>query len=193
MKKLFLLALLIVHFSSLFLFANAGPDTFKEFPNKYFVESGSYKGEGIRCALNTGFEYIYSVELNHSYYNYCKNMFLDNPNVFLFMWDSGDILFDIIKDINEPITFWLDGHCTIDSINNRKSHSPILKELEAIKKHHIKNHTILIDDIRDFGTLWFDFVTLSKVIEKIMEINPNYKISYLDGCVANDILVAEIR
>lgn len=68
--------------------------------------------------------------------------------------------------------------------------SPILQELEAIKNHPIKNHTILIDDVRMFGTRDFDGVTLDQITDKLREINPNYSIFFEKGYQANDILVA---
>ena len=74
-----------------------------------------------------------------------------------------------------------------------KTNSPILQELDQIKKHHIKSHTILIDDVRLFGTHEFDYVTLDQIIDKILEINPSYKISFVPGYVNNDILVAQIK
>ena len=108
------------------------------------------------------------------------------------MGDSGKILYEVIKDIDSPITFWLDGHCSCGITAKGDEWSPILKELEQIKKHHIKNHTILIDDVRQFGTEYFDFVTIDQIIEKVLEINPDYKIFFIDGGFKDDILVAEV-
>lgn len=102
-------------------------------------------------------------------------------------------LYDVIKNINSSITFWLDGHYSGYDTAQGDENNPILKELEQIKKHHIKNHTILIDDIRLCGGFWFDDITLEQIISKILEINKNYTISYVDGYVKNDILVAQIQ
>jgi hypothetical protein len=66
----------------------------------------------------------------------------------------------------------------------------------AIKYHAIKTHTILIDDIRlikskanEFKDIEFD---LDGLIDLIKSINPVYDISFVDGHVKNDILVAKI-
>ncbi|HRI35351.1 MAG TPA: hypothetical protein PLD02_16495, partial [Saprospiraceae bacterium] len=69
---------------------------------------------------------------------------------------------------------------------------PVLLELEAIKQHSIKTHTILIDDCRFFGTEGFDYITIDQVIKSLLEINPSYQFKYENGYTADDILVAYI-
>jgi len=187
------LTLFFFFFQSI-LFASAQINTFQRFSNRYFVESGSYHGDGIKLAIGAGFENIYSIELNHSLYQECKGKFANQPNVTLFQGDSGILLYDVIKNIDEPITFWLDGHYMGGNDTSLgEDYSPLLKELNAIKKHHIKNHTILIDDVRQFGTIWFNFLSLDTIIAKILEINPSYKIFFVDGYVRNDILIAQVQ
>jgi hypothetical protein len=55
---------------------------------------------------------------------------------------------------------------------------------------------LFIDDVRLFGNHEWDFLEKEKVIEAIYNINPNYKLSYVDGTedgtFPNDILVATI-
>lgn len=168
-------------------------NTFKQFPNKYFVETGSLMGEGIERALQAGFTHVYSIELSAQFFGHCKKKFANNSEVELFWGDSGKILYDVIKDIDSSITFWLDGHYGGNVTAKGDEWSPILKELEQIKKHPIKTHTILIDDVRLMGTEYFDFVTIDQIIEKVLEINADYKLFFIDGYVKNDILVATVR
>ena len=165
---------------------------FKKFPNNYFVETGCYIGGGIKQALEAGFEQIYSIELSPYYYNLCKTAFIENSNIKLFLGDSGNILYEVIKDIDSPITFWLDGHFSGGSTALGSEACPILKELDQIKKHPIKTHTILIDDLRVFGTHSFNFITIDQIKEKILEINPNYTFWYENGVIPNDVLVAQV-
>jgi hypothetical protein len=61
------------------------------------------------------------------------------------------------------------------------------------KKSSCKNHTILIDDRRLLGTDEFMFITEDQIREKLLEINPDYEITYEDGYQANDIIVARIK
>ena len=185
-----LAALTICLFSS--LEASTSPAVFAKYPNKYFIESGSYRGDGICMALNTGFEVVYSIELSPFYYEHCLSRFGEHPQVGLFEGDSSIMLLEVLKNVDAPATFWLDGHYSGDNTACGSSYSPILAELDAIGQHQIKTHTILIDDIRLLGGLYFDFVSLDTIIKKILEINPNYRISYEDGHIANDVLVAKV-
>jgi hypothetical protein len=167
---------------------------FLKYKNNYFIETGSYLGNGIKNAINAGFKYIYSIELSDKYYDICKNKFEGNSNVNIIKGDSSEVLFDIIKDINEPITFWLDGHYSCDDTALGKYWSPLIQELEQIKNHKIKNHTIIIDDM----SCWLEpnpvhgFYT-PDIINKLKEINQNYEFIYENGHNDNDIMVTKIK
>lgn len=196
MSKILTMNFLIFFIFSLssILFATSKSDTFENFKNECFVETGSYEGEAIQRAQKAGFQKIYSIEISPKHYNICKNKFSYNPNIKLFLGDSADILYDVIKNINSTITFWLDGHYSGGETGKGKSYTPILKELDQIKKHHIKNHTILIDDMSCCNTIWFDYITREQIIDKIKQINHKYEISYIDGLYRkNNILVAQIK
>lgn len=186
-QRLKFLILLPAFLLNSMLFATCQPDTFSKFPNECFVETGSLKGYGIAMALNAGFKTVYSMEINPEFHNICKQKYKRDHRVKLFLGDSSTDLYAMIAQINTPATFWLDAH-----VATGETGCPILQELDAIKMHPIKNHTILIDDVRIFGTFHFDFITISDVINKILEINPNYQISYVNGYVDNDILVARV-
>lgn len=119
--------------------------------NDIFIETGSFVGDGIQAALNLGFKRIHSIELSEKYYRICKKRFESNPNVTIHLGDSGVILENIIKDIDEGITFWLDGHySSADTACAKDYCSPIQQELEAIRKHSHPDHVIMIDDMKDF-------------------------------------------
>jgi len=163
---------------------------FAKYPNKYFVESGSYRGDGIQMALDAGFKNIYSIELGLNFYKNCCVRFASRPKVKLFLGSSAEMMPVVLKNIDAPATFWLDGHYSGANTAKADTNTPILAELEAIRKHPIKTHTILIDDVRLFGTIEFDFIELQEIIQKILEINPKYQITYEDGYISNDVLVA---
>ena len=159
-----------------------------------FVETGTYYGLGVSLAIAAGYKQVASVELSPALYKSAVRMFNDRPQVMLYYGTSENRLWEMIKDINEEIVFWLDAHFADGIMGPEKS--PILKELEIIDRHPIKTHVIMIDDVRDMGTEHFGFVTRDEVIQKITEINPSYKIVYEDGSVdethifPKDILVA---
>jgi hypothetical protein len=174
-------------------FAVTTKDVFYKYPNKYFVETGTLIGGGVQMALDSGYKQVYSIELSPHYYQLAKERFKDQKNVHIIQGDSAKILGSIISKIKKPITFWLDGHCSMDDTAKGETMTPLMLELEAIRQHPIKTHTIMIDDVRQFGTFDFDFLTLEQAINKIMSINPNYKIVFEDGYVKNDVLVAYIE
>lgn len=162
-------------------------------PNKYFIETGTFRGFGVGRALYSGlFEKIYSIELAPHLYEYCKNLLANFPNVKLYLGDSREILPQILSEIDAPATFWLDGHYSSGDTARGITNNPILDELEAISRHFIKNHTLMIDDVKLFGTEEFDFIELETIKKKILEINPNYKISLYSRKEPNDMLLAVI-
>lgn len=100
------LSLLITHS----LFGITTSEVFKCHQKRIFVESGSYRGDGIQNALDAGFEEIYSIELAPHLHEVCAKRFADNPHVHLYLGDSSVVLKTILDEIYEPVTFWLDGH-----------------------------------------------------------------------------------
>jgi hypothetical protein len=167
-------------------------DVFVKFPNPVFVETGTYIGDGVQMALDAGFPTIYSLELAEYYYRSSQKRFQEDSRVHIVLGNSSYVLYNVIKNIQQPITFWLDGHYSGGLTAKTHKNTPVLDELDQIKKHHIKTHTILIDDMRCCDTWWFDNISKKTIIEKIYEINPDYTITYEDGAIAGDVLVAQV-
>lgn len=168
-------------------------EVFKRHANPVFIETGSYVGEGIDHALEAGFSEIYSIELSPYYHHFCCRKFFQYPNVRLIFGDSSVVLKVVLSNLQRRATFWLDGHYSAGNTALGNTHTPILQELAQIANHPIKTHTILIDDVRLFGTVEFDFIELHEIIDTIKQINANYHISFEDGYVPNDVLVAEVK
>lgn len=169
---------------------------FKKYPNYFFVETGTYNGRGVQLALNTRcFKKIYSIEFLEDRYKNCIEKFRHNATVELLQGDSAELLGRILQNVDRPCTFWLDAHGHGTPIDRA---SPLLKEIEAISKHHIKNHIILIDDVRSFGARptnpqKHSWPTLDVAINALRMVNKDYKISYEDSDVKKKgILVARL-
>jgi len=135
--------------------------------HKLLLETGTHKGDGVQNALNNGFEEIISVEILPEYHEACVERFKDNNKVHLFLGDSNEKMEEMLELIKEPSLIFLDGH-----FNNG---DPLWKELEILKSHPIKTHTIIVDDMPNY------FGNGEKVKEKILEINPNYVFTYEDS------------
>jgi hypothetical protein len=172
--------------------ATTSAQVFAKYPNKYFIESGSCRGDGIIKALQSGFAYVYSIELAPHLYDYCREKFASCPNVILYQGDSSTVLPMLLEQIDAPATFWLDAHYSFGDTAKGDAWTPILKELECIRQHFIKTHTILIDDIRECGTKNFGYVTLEEIQAKILQINPAYQFFFEDGYVPKDVIVAKL-
>jgi hypothetical protein len=170
---------------------------FRPFLNSVFIETGSYVGDGIQAALDSGFQKVFSIEIVDRFYQHCLKRFEHDPRVELRRGDSVEILPILLKwNVVEPATFWLDAHYSGGDTAWGSQRIPILKELEIIGQHEIKTHTILIDDMRAVqhgfeGDGWND-ITLKQIEEAIWMINPLYRITYEFGVEPNDILIAKL-
>jgi hypothetical protein len=178
-------------------------ENLSKYVNPVFIETGTFHGGGVKVALSCRFDEIHSIEIYEPFQ--VKNMetFKEESSVHLYVGDSETLLWNIIKDINKKITFFLDSH-VVTQTNNLKGirEIPLLQELDIIKQHSIKEHTIMIDDRRMMGYKehpggWvsheWESILEKQVMDKIFEINPNYKITYEDTINGKkDIIVAYI-
>ena len=165
-------------------------ELFRKYKNDIFIETGTFRGNGIQIALNAEYKNIFSIEIEKCLYDAVKNKF--GCNVKIYNGSSLEILPNILEDINTRVTFWLDAHFGPNT-NDVNKCVPLLKELEIIGKHKIKNHTIIIDDVTQFGKhiIWSK-ITMENVTNSIKNINSNYEIELIDikSDRKNDILVA---
>lgn len=145
-------------------------------------------------AIKMNFDKCCSVEINSEFIDIAKNKFKNEINqdkLKLFHGDSKDLktYLDELKLQNDKILFFLDSH---------GRDCPLMEELYAIEKLNRKDHTILIDDVRIIRScIWGDGRYDSRTFEdklksKILDINPKYEFSYLDGYQKEDVLCARI-
>lgn len=169
--------------------------------NKYltdnFVETGTYHGNGCINAIKSGFKNIYSIEIleevnkigTENINKYINENNID-VNIELLVGDSIDVLPELLDKINSRCTFWLDGH----NVGAGVKGCPLYEELDTILNHKIKNHIILIDDLRIIKSdAWHTpNIDIETIVNKILKINPNYKITYDRGLIEDDVLVATV-
>ena len=173
-------------------------EVLEKYKTKTFIETGTGAGEGIQVALETGFDKIYSIEANPGVFGKACLRYVDEHKVNMMYGDSGKVLPDLLATINEPCTFWLDAHWSTGEkeLGDTVNKCPILHDLRAIAGHVIKNHIILIDDMRYFkagGIPQWNGIKLGDIMEVILDINPNYVLSFENGFVQDDILVAQVK
>ncbi len=184
-----IIKILILSFLTSFIVkADIFPHTLDKYTNQVFVCTGIASGEifaraiEVNCSTNA-FSEIYGVEenlmlVNHSqqfvipkYINDYKPKNIDLHRVY--HSNSVTDLANIISTIDKPITFVLASQFP-DWVNPEKNNY-ILQELDQIKKHHIKEHTILIDYI------YFGNISLESMKNKLLEINADYKFKLENG------------
>lgn len=168
-------------------------ENFKKHKTDLFIETGSFVGHGIQQALDAGYGKVISIELSDKYFEYSKNRFVSDSRVTIVQGDSYKVLPEILEGVDIKATFWLDGHHSCGDTALGDYWAPLMQELDAIKEHPIKDHTIMIDDMR----CWENPNPVhgffkDDIYKKLEEINPAYKFEFLDGHQENDILVAYV-
>ncbi len=165
------------------------------------IETGTYKGTTTKLAVEElGYDKVHTIELQEYLFNESKNNLkdlIDLGKVFIYNGNSNVKIKEVLDLIDEPVTILLDAHIDggnfIPNVTPNVSWCPLYEELLHIKNHKINNHTILIDDVRIIGKIgWGSGVILDKLVEILMEINPNYVITYEEGETPNDVLVARV-
>jgi hypothetical protein len=152
---------------------------------KIMVETGTFKGAMIESCRKQ-FDKLISIELSEEYYNKAKKKFAKYDHIKIIKGDSGIILPKILKEINKPALFWLDGHYSGGNTSKGELNTPIIKELGAILSHKNKEHVILIDDARCFnGT--DDYPTIDMIRKYIQNKNLNL---YME--IKNDIIIISL-
>lgn len=139
---------------------------FNEYHYKVFIETGTYLGEMV-YALKDKFYKIYTIELSEYLFKTARNRFKENTNIHFLQGDSGIALEKIVKQISEPVIFWLDGHYSGGNTSKGEFDTPIIKELQSILLSPY-SHIILIDDARCFGNSEFPDYPSIEVLKKFI-------------------------
>lgn len=171
----------------------ASVELFSKYPNRWFVETGTFNGVSVEMALEAGFQHIRSVEMSEPLHKKAVERLGHHPNVQLYLGDSRERLADMTADINEPITFWLDAHgCMETDCVGDTTSTPVVAELAVIARHPRNDHTILIDDMRCCENRWPN-VLQQDIIDACLKVNPMYSIHYEPSVTKHDILVARLK
>ncbi len=149
---------------------------------KIFIETGTAGGTTIE-KLRKFFQTVFSIEIYKPFADAAKEKFKNDPAITIIKGDSGEVLPRILANIKEPVLFWLDGHYSGGGTGKGITETPIVKEIDSILSHPIKDHVILIDDARCFNGTG-DYPELEEF--KTMIIN---KASELSFEVIRDIIV----
>ncbi|MFH1308702.1 MAG: hypothetical protein ABIH51_01680 [Patescibacteria group bacterium] len=139
---------------------------------KILIETGTYLGDMVWGTKDV-FSHIYSIELSDELYKKAEKRFSSFNHINILKGDSGKVLPQILKRVNEPCIFWLDGHYSGGITVKGRKHTPILDELNHILNHCINGHVIIIDDARDYVGL-NDYPTVDELREIIYSKYPTW-------------------
>lgn len=145
-----------------------------------FVETGTYLGDMVE-AQKDRFRRVISIELGKDLHQKALQRFENDPQVTLLQGDSGMLLKEVIKNMDEPALFWLDGHFSSGITAKSDKNTPIVEELKAILGSSI-NHGILIDDARLF-TGKDDYPSIDEICFIVKEYSPNKKVEVADDII----------
>lgn len=169
--------------------ASLSPGVLRKHRARIFIETGTGWGGGVLVALCAGFfEKIYTVETFEAYFRGAHELYSSNSRVTMIRGDSRSVLPEILKGVNERAVIWLDAHSPDEQ-------NPVFDEMDAIARHPVKNHCIMVDDKRMWGCKWacWKDVTPERVMEKVLAVNPDYRITYEDSMNGpQDIFIADI-
>jgi hypothetical protein len=156
------------------------------------VETGTYMGDST-IKMSRYFKQVHTIELGKELYEKAKTRFSKKKNIYLHQGDSAKLLPSIVKQLKTKTVFFLDAHFSLSDTAQGDENTPILTELEIIKKAGLSNAIIIIDDIRMFykpptsakDTFIAGYPTIQNLIDTLLEINPSYKIA-----IVYDTLIA---
>ena len=153
----------------------------KLFKLKILVETGTYYGDMVESMKNH-FDYIYSIELSKKLFEKAKQRFEGVLHIELIYGDSGLELGKVIKKLDKPTLFWLDGHYSGGLTARGQKDTPIFEELEHIFNTPTGGHVILIDDARCFGSEP-NYPSILELSEFIKSKNSNVNILVQDDII----------
>lgn len=139
-----------------------------------FIETGTGEGGGIWEAARAGFREIHSIDVETK-----PEIKIPGVAINQYTCRSDYGLMQLLGEINEPFTVFLDAH-------KRGEKSPLRDELFQLEWCG-DQHRILIDDLRRYR----DGTWGPSIPELLAILGKNYSIAYADNLVAlNDILIA---
>jgi hypothetical protein len=151
------------------------------------VETGTLHGDMI-AAMLPYFDDLYSIELSRELYLLARLRFLGRRRVHLILGDSCEQLPLLLRRLNSPCVFWLDGHYGGGCMARGAKDVPIVEELSAILAHPVDGHVILIDDVGIFERAEGDAPTLA-ALEALVRANRPES----DWAIADNMITITLR
>jgi hypothetical protein len=124
--------------------------TVREYADRYalriLIETGTYYGEMV-AAMKSRFDRIDSIEMDSGLASRATKEFSGSPHIHIHHGDSKAVVPELLASFTEPALFWLDaGYYGWSGLQGDQQRLGV--ELDAILRHPIQSHVILMDDAR---------------------------------------------
>jgi lysophospholipase L1-like esterase len=146
----------------------------QKFGCRVLIETGTFRGDMI-AALQGDFARLHSIELSPELHRAAVERFARQPHIRIHQGDSAAVLPRLLKEIQEPVVFWLDGHSSGGVTAKGEINTPILAELQTILDHPVRRHVIIIDDAREFG-VGKHYPSLERIRLLVAPVYPGFEV-----------------
>ncbi|MBV6459380.1 MAG: hypothetical protein HONBIEJF_02528 [Fimbriimonadaceae bacterium] len=132
---------------------------FEKYSIQTFVETGSFRGDGILAALMAGVSEVLSCDIDEKMVETARSRFADDHRVAIYWGNSLAFLRACLPRVRGAALFWLDAHYPshfhLSHLETPDTRFPVKQELEII--HTLRegglSDVIMIDDIRVISSL----------------------------------------
>ncbi len=152
-----------------------------EYNLKILVETGTYYGDMVE-AMKNSFSKIYSIEISETLCAEERRRFKRDRHIKIIHGDSGTEIEKLVKELDQPTLFWLDGHYSGGITSKGLKETPIFEEVNAIVNNMKSQYVILIDDARCFGT-FPDYPSLELLSNFIKSKDQNANVAVQDDII----------
>lgn len=153
-------------------------DIAKKYKSPVWLATVLEQGDVLQTGIDAEYAHVVGVTTDKGDGNWCRERFTGVRTVSIF-YGPDMVLFEVIKDIIQPVTFCLDS---------RSDPAPaLIQELGVLKHHRIKTHTIIIRNMSLFGQPESGGIKWPQVQEVIRRINDRYRFTEYP---AEDLVVA---
>jgi hypothetical protein len=153
----------------------------QKYNHKIFIETGTFQGDMVEAQMEN-FEQLFSIELSEELWRYSAGRFSHSSKIKILHGDSGTVLNQITKDLEQPAIFWLDGHYSEGITARGETECPIFGEIDAIFRFKRLKHVILVDDARCFTGVG-DWPTVEEVTNYVRKYDPAYQVEVLSDII----------
>lgn len=153
------------------------------------VETGTFRGASARSLAGL-FDRVITIELSETLHATARESLADLDNVTLLQGASADLLGDVVREIQAPALYWLDGHwCEDAGTAGRESQCPIMEEIATIDAvSEAAGACILIDDAHFFlgppppPFRRSDWPTFTQVLDQLRRVHERC-VTVLEGVI----------